>query len=90
LKPGTISETNKIIIAFITKVKSQIVKIFIGSVKKIKMGLMKAFTSQRTKATQNADKNPAIVTQGKIYAVIITAIAVISKLIIIPIKIKVN
>lgn len=82
LKPGTIWEAKSIIIAFITRVKSPTVKIFIGRVKKIRIGLTIIFKTQITIATKSADKKLETVTQGRIYAAIITAKVFISQLII--------
>ncbi len=54
LKPGTIADASKTSAAFITKVKSQKVKIFIGSVRIINIGLIKTFKTPNTTATITA------------------------------------
>ena len=51
LKPPTISEHNKIRIAFITKRNNPKVKIVTGSVNKIKIGFTNIFNSPKTIAT---------------------------------------
>jgi hypothetical protein len=81
LNQGTISETKRINTAFITKVNNQIVSIFIGKVRTKTSGLIKVFTIHNTIATNKAGTNPVRTTQGRRYAVIITAIALTNKLI---------
>ena len=93
LKPVITPEINIIIRAFITKVKSPMVITLIGNVKNRRIGRTKVFITANRIATSNAGKNPATVTPGKMYAVIITAKAVISRLtiihvVIIKIKLK--
>ena len=51
INPGTIAEASKTKAAFITKVKSQNVRIFIGSVKIIRIGFTKVFRTPNTTAT---------------------------------------
>jgi len=85
LNPGTIYETNIIISALITKVKSQIVRMFIGKVNIIRTGLIKVFIIEIIIATKNASIKPVTTTQGRRYVVANTATAVIIKLIIISI-----
>ena len=86
LNQGTISETKRINNAFITKVNNQIVRIFIGRVRSNIRGFMKVFTIHKTIATKSAVINPETTTQGKRYAVIITASALMSKFIMIDIE----
>ncbi len=85
LNPGIRYETNIIISALITNVKSQIVSIFIGKVNKIITGLIKVFITEITIATKNASTKPVTITQGRMYVVTNTATAVNIKLIIISI-----
>lgn len=81
LNQGTISETRRINIAFMTKVNNHIVRMFIGSVSNIKIGLMNALIIHKTIATIIAVQNHEITTQGRMYAVAKTARALISRLI---------
>ena len=85
LNPGTNSDTKSISNALITKVNNPTVKILIGRVRKITNGLIKKLTIPKTIATQSALINPATTTHGNIYAVIKTANALITILIIVPI-----
>lgn len=66
-------ETNKTKTAFITKVKSQKVRILIGKVKIINIGLTKVFRTPRTTATIIAVTKFSTLTPGKIYEVAKTA-----------------
>ena len=65
LNPGTIAETNKTRAAFITKVKSQKVKILIGRVKIINIGLTKVFRTPSATATIIAVTKFSTFTPGK-------------------------
>lgn len=66
LKPSTSPEISMIIRAFITKVKSQIVRMLIGNVKNRSIGRIKVLIIQRRIATNNAGKNPDTVMPGSI------------------------
>lgn len=69
VNPGTIADAKSIKRAFITKVKRPSVTTVIGSVRRRIIGFIKRFITPRTTATARADKNPSILTPGRIYAV---------------------
>lgn len=73
LNPGTTADASKTNAAFITKVKSQKVKILIGNVKIISIGLTKVFRTPSTTATIIAVTKLSTFTPGKIYEVAKTA-----------------
>lgn len=78
--PGTSPETTRMMMALMTNVNSPTVMTLIGSVNARSTGRMKALMAPRTIATTSAGTNPETVTHGRTYAVMITAIAVMTML----------
>lgn len=83
LNPSMRLDMTIMIRAFITRVKSHIVTMFIGSVRSKSTGRINVLRSARRIATPSAGINPDNATPGKTYAVITTARAVTSRLIMI-------